>query len=98
MTQNCTPTGSPVYYDNNAEALLPLINRATGSFNPPNGIFYSYPSQICVSSFVNSSTDIGIAGGFSYGDIVISTQLFLLLACALTLTYFFHFRRVRIKN
>jgi hypothetical protein len=47
---------------------------------------------------VNSSTDPSYAGGFSYGEIVISTILFLGLLCLITITYHLHFRKIRIKN
>jgi hypothetical protein len=37
-------------------------------------------------------------GGFSYGDIVITTLLFFLLMCGVSINYFVHFRKIRIKN
>jgi len=75
-----------------------------GSFQPldstdPNGTAFQFASSSCSVQYgYSSSTDQSVAGGFSYGDLVISTILLLILACALTLTYFFHFRKVRIKN
>lgn len=56
-------------------------------------------STECVTLYGQStSTDPMIVNGFSAGEIVISTFLFLILVCAMIVTYHLLFRRVKIKN
>ena len=45
-----------------------------------------------------TSTDPSYVNGFTYGEIVISTMLFLNLAVLMVLTYHVLFRRIKIKN
>lgn len=58
---------------------------------------FAYGQFNCISQ-ADSSSVPSVTGGFTYGEMVMSALLLLILSCALTLTYFFHFRKIRIKN
>ena len=85
----------------NATTTCSYTTPLDGNGNPPvNQIdVWNYASSSCQTTYgYSSSTDASYAGGISYGNLVIATFLFLILSCAITITYFLHFRKVRIKN
>ena len=54
---------------------------------------------LCSTQYAEStSTDPSYINGFTYGEVVISTMLFLQLAVLMVLTYHVLFRRIKIKN
>lgn len=90
-TSSCS-FSNPYYF--NGTNIVPVDNSLH------EGQSFAYASETCQTDFspVTSSTGNSYYGGFSYGQIVLSTLLFIVVVCLAELLYFLHFRRIKIRN
>jgi hypothetical protein len=92
-TTNCD-FSNPVYWNKNNSALTPVGSDLS------TGDSFQFSSSTCYTTYgpTNSSTAPSYAGGFSYGEIVNSVFVFLILSVSLLLAFRLYFGRIRVKS
>ena len=72
--------------------MIKMLNSTTTCTGIPG-------AETCTTLYAEStSTDPTIVNGFTEGEIVIATILFMVLTVLMALTYHVLFRRIKIKN
>jgi hypothetical protein len=86
MDENCSYYNA-LHWDNGHGALLPLDN------SDPNGTAFQFGSSTCSFTYQSSTQPY-----FTYGEIVNSIFLFLILMTGMVICFHVMFRKIKIKN